>query len=171
MKNTSKNKFLTCFRPAVDFDSMLESESVIDPSIPRRKHERQNSTTNSMFLDQNCSKLIQDQVVGHRPKQTLAKVIKAVLFQTILNTIHKKNRYSHSCFGSKRSYSLHTRSSSSFKTNNEEIKAIETFLSSSSSSCSPEVAKIGGKLKHLLMFKFSCSFLCLALLLLSKIAS
>jgi putative methionine-R-sulfoxide reductase with GAF domain len=53
------------------------------------------------------------------------------------NTIHKKNRYSQSCFGSKRSYSLHTRSSSSFKTNNEEIKAIETFLSSSSSSCSP----------------------------------
>ncbi|XP_045800645.1 uncharacterized protein LOC123894632 isoform X1 [Trifolium pratense] len=136
MKNISKNKFLTCFRPAVDFDSMLESESVINPSINRRKHERQNSTTNSMFLDQNCSKLIQDQVVGHPPKQTLAKVIKAVVFQTILNTIHKKNRYSQSCFGSKRSYSLHTRSSS-FKKNKEEIKESESSLSSSSSSCSP----------------------------------
>ncbi|WJX73931.1 hypothetical protein P8452_57653 [Trifolium repens] len=136
MKNVSRNKFLTCFRPTVDFDSMLESESVIDPSINRRKHERQNSTSNSMFLDQNCSKLIQDQVVGHPPKQTLAKVIKAVVFQTILNTIHKKNRYSQSCFGSKRSYSLHTRSSS-FKTNKEEIKKIESSLSSSSSSCSP----------------------------------
>jgi Flp pilus assembly protein TadB len=52
------------------------------------------------------------------------------------NTIHKKNRYSQSCFGSKRSYSLHTRSSS-FKTNKEEIKKIESSLSSSSSSCSP----------------------------------
>jgi hypothetical protein len=67
---------------------MLESESVIDPSINRRKHERQNSTSNSMFLDQNCSKLIQDQVVGHPPKQTLAKVIKAVVFQTILVSLY-----------------------------------------------------------------------------------
>ncbi|CAI8592670.1 unnamed protein product [Vicia faba] len=132
MKSVSKNKFLTCFRP-VDFDTMLDESEDVNityPSTNRRKHETQNP----------ASSLIQNQVVDHPPKQTLAKVIKAVVFQTILNTrAHKKKRYSQNCFGSKRNYSLHTRtSSSSFKTNIEEIKGIESSLSSSSSSpCSP----------------------------------
>ncbi|AES67326.1 hypothetical protein MtrunA17_Chr2g0323311 [Medicago truncatula] len=138
MKSVSKNKFLTCFRPVIDLDDMLESETVPAPSTSRRKHATQNSATNSMSLDQNSPKSIQNQVAGHPPKQTLSKVIKAVMFQIILNTrANKKNLYSQTCFGSKRNYSLHTRSSSSFKTNIEEIKAIESPLSSPSSSYSP----------------------------------
>ncbi|KAI5412803.1 uncharacterized protein LOC127083365 isoform X2 [Lathyrus oleraceus] len=120
MKSVSKNKFLTCFRPVVDFDT-----NVAYPSTNRCKHDRASS---SMFSDGSGSRLIETHVVDHPPKQTLAKNTKA----------HKKKRYSQSCFGSKRNYSLHTRtSSSSFKTNIEE-KAIESSLSSSSSSlCSP----------------------------------
>ncbi|KAL5082106.1 hypothetical protein RYX36_010527 [Vicia faba] len=146
MKSVSKNKFLTCFRP-VDFDTMLDESEDVNityPSTNRRKHETQNP----------ASSLIQNQAVDHPPKQTLAKVIKAMVFQTILNTrAHKKKRYSQNCFGSKRNYSLHTRtsSSSSFKTNIEEIKGIESALSSSSSSpCSPCLSdsSICKKIKH-----------------------
>jgi len=84
MKNASKNKFLTCFRPVIDLDDMLESETVPAPSTSRRKHATQNSATNSMSPDQNSPKSIQNQVAGHPPKQTLSKVIKAVVFQIIL---------------------------------------------------------------------------------------
>lgn len=87
MKNVSKNKFLTCFRPVVDLDTMLdESEDVkiTYPSTNHCKHETQNSTNSSMFFSRNGSKLIESRAVDHPPKQTLSKVIKAVLFQTIL---------------------------------------------------------------------------------------
>jgi len=84
MRSVSKNKFLTCFRPVIDLDDMLESETVTAPSTSRRKLATQNSATNSIFPDQNSPKSIQNQVAGHPPKQTLSKVIKAVVFQIIL---------------------------------------------------------------------------------------
>nr|XP_004487350.1 uncharacterized protein LOC101514297 [Cicer arietinum] len=110
MKNVSKNKFLTCFRPVFDF-------------------EAQNSATESKFSEQNCSKSKLNEVACQPPKQTLAKNTRA----------HKKNRYQN-CFGSKRSYFIHTKSSCSStfnSTNIEEIKAIESSWSCSSSSSSP----------------------------------
>lgn len=76
MKSVSKNKFLTCFRPVVDFDT-----NVAYPSTNRCKHDRASS---SMFSDGSGSRLIETHVVDHPPKQTLAKVIKAMVFQTIL---------------------------------------------------------------------------------------
>lgn len=90
MKNVSKNKFLTCFRPVVDIDhDMLESEAISDHRSSTckhiaDKHDTTNSSTKSKFLSKKCSKLTQNQVVHQPPKNTLAKVIKVVVFETIL---------------------------------------------------------------------------------------
>lgn len=89
MKNVSKNKFLTCFRPVVDIDDILDSEAVSDHRSSTCKHiaddhETTNSSTKSKYLSEKCSKLTQDQVVRQAPKNTLAKVIKVVVFETIL---------------------------------------------------------------------------------------
>ncbi|XP_061362346.1 uncharacterized protein LOC133306085 [Gastrolobium bilobum] len=136
MKNASKNKFLNCFRPVVDIDAMLESRAVVDHSDSRK----------TMFSDQECQKITQNWVEPQRPKRTLAKVIKVVVFETLLNTrARNKNRYSQSCFGSKRDYSAYAESSStgseksmsslaSGNTKIQEIKAPELSFSSSSSS-------------------------------------
>lgn len=85
MKNVSKNKFLTsCFRPVVDddIDTMLDSEAVVDRSASRR------FACNPVASDKHdteCSKLTQGQVVRLQPpKRTLSKVIKAMVFETIL---------------------------------------------------------------------------------------
>ncbi|KAJ1394474.1 hypothetical protein SESBI_34176 [Sesbania bispinosa] len=122
MKNVSKNKFLTCFRPVVDIDAMLDSGAAVDRS------DKQN------------------RVVRQPPKRTFSKVIKAVVFETILNSkTRNKNRYGQSCFGSKRCYSAYTESSStsdekstvrlaSLGSKIKEINALELSSSSSSSS-------------------------------------
>ncbi|TKY48802.1 hypothetical protein E2542_SST26224 [Spatholobus suberectus] len=149
MRNVSKNRFLTCFRPVVDIDAMLESRAVVDHdrSSSRRfacipvadKHDTKNSTSKATFSDQ---ELTQNWVVPHPPKRKFSKVIRAVVFETVLNT-RVRNGYGQSCYGSKRGYSAYAESSSAgdekqalVVTNFQEIKAPE-WSSSISSSNSP----------------------------------
>ncbi|ESW21914.1 hypothetical protein PHAVU_005G110200 [Phaseolus vulgaris] len=118
MKNASKKKFLTCFRPVDDTDPMLQPRAVVDRSSSRRlactpvadKHDTRNSATKSTFSEQ---ELPQNLVVPHPPKPSFSKVIKAMLIETVLNTrARKKNLNSQTCFGSKRGYWPYTESSS-----------------------------------------------------------
>ncbi|KAK7257491.1 hypothetical protein RIF29_31510 [Crotalaria pallida] len=99
MRNVSRSKFLVCFRPVVDIDDMLESRVV-------NKHEKKKSSdTKSLFFKQVPSKISESWIMQEPPKRTLSRVIKAVVFQTMLKrrTRHK-NRPSHDSFESKHSY-------------------------------------------------------------------
>ena len=88
MRNVSKNRFLTCFRPVVDIDDMLEPKAaVVDDSASCRfacipvadKHDAKNSTTKATLSDQDM--LAQNWIVVPRPqKRTFSKIIKADLF-------------------------------------------------------------------------------------------
>ncbi|KAG4961044.1 hypothetical protein AAZX31_13G285800 [Glycine max] len=152
MRNVSKNRFLTCFRPVVDIDDMLEPKAaVVDDSASCRfacipvadKHDAKNSTTKATLSDQDM--LAQNWIVVPRPqKRTFSKIIKADLF--LLNTrARNKNLDGQGCFGSKRDYSAYTESSSTgdekkqafVGTNIQKIKPPE-WSSSISSSNSPE---------------------------------
>lgn len=94
MKNVSKNKFLTCFRPVdVDIDAMLESRPAVDRSTSHRfscipvadKHEKKNSETKHMSLEQECQKYTENNwVVPQTPKRRLIKVIEAMVLESIM---------------------------------------------------------------------------------------
>ncbi|XP_029128839.1 uncharacterized protein LOC114916392 [Cajanus cajan] len=150
MPNASKNnRFLTCFRPVVDIDSMLESRAVADRTSSQRftcipvsyKHDTKNSPTKPTFSDQDMP---QSSVVllPHPPKRTFSKVIKAVVFQTVLNTrVRNKNLHgqTQNCIGSKSGYSTCDEKKAFVVTNVQEIKAPEwspTVSSSNNSSVS-----------------------------------
>ncbi|XP_022635999.1 uncharacterized protein LOC111241601 [Vigna radiata var. radiata] len=117
MRNVSKKKFLTCFRPVHDTDAMLQPRAVVDRSSSRRfacipvadEHNAGSSATKSTFSEQE----LPQKVVPHPPKPTFSKEIKAMLIETVLNTkARKKNLDSQTCFGSKRGFSVYTESSS-----------------------------------------------------------
>jgi len=86
MRNVSKNKwFLTCFRPVVDIDDMLEPRAVVDHSANRRftcipvadKHDTKDSVTKTTFSEQEFAQ--NWVVVPHPQKRKFSKVIKAVV--------------------------------------------------------------------------------------------
>jgi len=84
MRNASKNKFLTCFRPVDDdTDDMLQPRAAVDRSSSRRFScipvADKSSATKSTFSEQ---ELPQNLVVS--PKPPLSKVIKAMLIETLL---------------------------------------------------------------------------------------
>ncbi|MED6186458.1 hypothetical protein PIB30_066862 [Stylosanthes scabra] len=113
-KKASKNKFLTCIRPAVDIDSMLEppeTAAIVDRSSSHRflcipvsgKH------------DENWISVAK----SHPPKRKLAKVIKALLlFETLLN---KSGQYKND-FGSSKGSSSPDLSSSSESSSPSSMK-------------------------------------------------
>lgn len=91
MRNVSKNRFLTCFRPdVVDIDAMLESRTVVDRTASRRlacitigdKHDTKNSTTKATFSEQ---ELAQNWIVPHHPKRTFSKVAKTELVSSLFS--------------------------------------------------------------------------------------
>ncbi|KAH7576835.1 hypothetical protein ACOSP7_002514 [Xanthoceras sorbifolium] len=154
MKNVSRNnKFLLCFRPVVEMDQLvLESESaaVIDHGS---RHSRAFKYINP---DQNKSSLVSEKsknsensmmVRRRRPSnRTLSKVIKAVLFETILaKRVRDRKSLIHdsSYKSSKRSFSGHTHKSLDSSDgyiqeikSNPVLSSQSSFGSSSSSSSS-----------------------------------
>ncbi|KAI4322601.1 hypothetical protein L6164_022278 [Bauhinia variegata] len=151
MRNVSKNKILLCFRPVVDIDVMLDSKPAVDLPRSRRfagfhleeKDSTKVSETKSMVLDKGSLKFSENSIANSSPKRTLSRVIKAVVFEKIMNRrASQKDGYFRDSFGSKRSYSTNTETSStgdeksilsqaSMDTNMQETK---TCLPSSSSS-------------------------------------
>ncbi|KAG4981193.1 hypothetical protein JHK84_034775 [Glycine max] len=80
MRNVSKNKwFLTCFRPVVDIDDMLEPRAVVDHSANRRftcipvadKHDTKDSVTKTTFSEQEFAQ--NWVVVPHPQKRKFSK--------------------------------------------------------------------------------------------------
>ena len=71
MKRVSRNRFLLCFRPVVDMEGVLQAESLVDSSasqgLPFISVENKEETKVSMS-----------------PKRTFSRVVKAVMFGTIL---------------------------------------------------------------------------------------
>ncbi|KAJ1376715.1 hypothetical protein SESBI_49650 [Sesbania bispinosa] len=135
MRTFSKNKFLLCFRPVVDIDTMLDSKALANHSASCRfpckpvseKHEMMKSSENKhVFFSQGSAKFSESWIMQHPPKRTICKVIKAVVFETILNrrTRHKNRYNNNDSFGSKHNYS----------TTYKEIKSPQSPLSTSSSS-------------------------------------
>ncbi|CAL0333896.1 unnamed protein product [Lupinus luteus] len=98
MRNVSRSKFLLCFRPVVDIDDVLKSKEA-------NKHEiKKSSDTKSEFFHQKSTKISESWIMQHPPKRTLSRVIKAVVFQTMLKTkTRSKNRYPRDSFGSEHS--------------------------------------------------------------------
>ncbi|KAJ7981374.1 putative Transmembrane protein [Quillaja saponaria] len=138
MKNVSKNKCsLLCFRPVVDMDAMLESRGVVVRNRRLRYLgvEENDGIKNSEILDNGCNKKYQDLGIHQNqpPKRTLSRLLKAVVFGTILNKrVRDKEHYCQDSYGSKRSsYSTNTQRSSR-ETNIEEIKPGLPLSSSSS---------------------------------------
>ncbi|CAJ1956434.1 unnamed protein product [Sphenostylis stenocarpa] len=88
MRNVSKKKFLTCFRPGDDMDAILQPRAVVDRSSSRRfacipvadRHDTNSSATKATFSKNPSTR--------------------------------RKNLDSQNCFGSKRGYSAYTESSS-----------------------------------------------------------
>ncbi|KAL0001807.1 hypothetical protein SO802_015588 [Lithocarpus litseifolius] len=72
MKSVSRNRFLLCFRPVVDMEGVLQAKSLVDSSasqgLPFFSVENKDETKVSMS-----------------PKRTFSRVVKAVMFGTILN--------------------------------------------------------------------------------------
>ncbi|CAJ2654957.1 unnamed protein product [Trifolium pratense] len=112
MKSFSKNKFFHCFRPVVDIDAMLESKVAAHCS-------------ESWFMQ-------------HPKKQTVSKLIKAVILETILNKrARHQNRYSLDCFGgSKKNCSTHKKESKASQS------SLSTLSTQSSSFSSPKVSQL-----------------------------
>ncbi|XP_061356777.1 uncharacterized protein LOC133301169 [Gastrolobium bilobum] len=142
MRSFSKNKFLFCFRPVVDIDTMLESKVATHTSTNRGfpcipvsdKHEMMKiSPSKSVFSHRLSPKFSYSSIMQHPPKRTICRVIKAVVFDTILNrrTRHK-SRHSNDSFGSKHSYSSYTET----KTPQSPLSTSSSHGSSSSSSSS-----------------------------------
>ena len=71
MKSVSRNGFLLCFRPVVDMEGVLQAESLVDSSasqgLPFISEENKEEKKVSMSL-----------------KRTFSRVVKAVMFGTIL---------------------------------------------------------------------------------------
>lgn len=71
MKSVSRNRFLLCFRPVVDMEGVLQAESLVDSSasqgLPFISEENKEEKKVSMSL-----------------KRTFSRVVKAVMFGTIL---------------------------------------------------------------------------------------
>lgn len=94
MKTVSRNKFLLCFRPVVDVDDLvLNSKSGVDHSKKQalryvgmeKKENMKNSASSSLLLDSGCStSSSENSVILHSPKKRFSRVIKAVLFETIM---------------------------------------------------------------------------------------
>ncbi|KAI4334046.1 hypothetical protein L6164_018784 [Bauhinia variegata] len=126
MRSISKNKALLCFRPVVDIDVMLEPKSAADRPPSRRfscfpveeKNGMKVSETKTIFLDKgSIQKLSENSIANPPPKRTLSRVIKAVIFEMILNRrANQKNRYLGNSYGTKRSYSTNTETSSTGST-------------------------------------------------------
>ncbi|KAH1144064.1 hypothetical protein AAZX31_12G187900 [Glycine max] len=160
MRNVSKNKwFLTCFRPVVDIDDMLEPRAVVDHSANRRftcipvadKHDTKDSVTKTTFSEQEFAQ--NWVVVPHPQKRKFSKNTRA----------RNKNLDGQSCFGSKGGYSASTESSSTGDekkqafagTNIPKIKPPE-WSSRISSSNSPESKSESPKDQVEKQKKFQC---------------
>ncbi|KAL2331771.1 hypothetical protein Fmac_019352 [Flemingia macrophylla] len=166
MKNTSKNnRFLTCFRPVVDIDAILEpGATVADRTSSQRfacipvadKHDTKNSVTKATFSDQD---LARNSVVLVPPpsKRTFSKVIKAVVFETLLNTrVRNKNHHGQTqrCFGSsKRGYSTCDEKQAFVVANIQAIKVPEWSSTISSSNSPVSESKIESTKEQVLVEK------------------
>ncbi|OIW08405.1 hypothetical protein TanjilG_03081 [Lupinus angustifolius] len=119
MRNISRNKFLLCFRPVVDIDDMLESE------VANKHDVKKSSNTRSEFFDQVPTKISESWIMQHPPKRTISRVIKTLVFPTMLKTkTRRKNRYPNDSFGSRHSY------------DSEDSQSVLSSSSSSSSASS-----------------------------------
>ncbi|KAJ0053298.1 hypothetical protein Pint_02136 [Pistacia integerrima] len=154
MKNVSRNKFLLCFRPVVDMDLVLETEGGTDRSRKNQTLKYIAAENNySASEDNQSSKISKNSMVIRHPSQrTFSKVIKAVLFETILaKRVHDGKNLSQDSFKSSsgRSFSRQrsgddksvNRANSVDTLNFQEIKTNQVLFSqlsigSSSSSCS-----------------------------------
>ncbi|XP_054794066.1 uncharacterized protein LOC129299622 [Prosopis cineraria] len=96
MTNSSKNKFFLCFRPVVDLDVMLDSPVPSHPSPACRF-----SSDSAPHKDE-----IHNPHSSLPPKRKLSRLIKAMVFETILSRrSHRKNRSRRDSFESEGSYS------------------------------------------------------------------
>ncbi|PRQ52957.1 hypothetical protein RchiOBHm_Chr2g0161211 [Rosa chinensis] len=152
MKNGSRSKFLLCFRPVVDMEMVVESKGVVVDRPTRRSRTKpientkvektkvvevkeeeevkvQAPLTKTMSLDRECSMISSQssKMPRSRHNRTFSRVIKAVVFETILAKKVRDGRVvRQDSFGSKRSYSMNRRKSLSLETNELMITPAET---------------------------------------------
>ncbi|MED6204987.1 hypothetical protein PIB30_013983 [Stylosanthes scabra] len=120
----SKNKFLTCIRPAVDIDSMLEPPKTAAVVVDRSSSHRFLCIPASGKHDENWISVAK----SHPPKRKLAKVIKAVLlFETLLNKSGQyKNDFGSSKGSSSPDLSSSSESSSPSSTKKSMLRVVES---------------------------------------------
>ncbi|XP_050384068.1 uncharacterized protein LOC126800704 [Argentina anserina] len=165
MKNASRSKFLLCFRPVVDMEMVVESKGVVVDRPTRRartkpientKVERTKVVevreeeeevevkaplTKTMSLDRQCSMISSQcsKVPRSRHNRTFSRVIKAVVFETILaKKVRDGRAFRQDSFGSKRRGSSLSLESDELMTTPSETNARQVRVSSSSN---PDSAK------------------------------
>ncbi|XP_062028672.1 uncharacterized protein LOC133744605 [Rosa rugosa] len=172
MKNGSRSKFLLCFRPVVDMEMVVESKGVVVDRPTRRSRTKpientkvektkvvevkeeeeeeevkvQAPLTKTMSLDRECSMISSQssKMPRSRHNRTFSRVIKAVVFETILAKKVRDGRVvRQDSFGSKRSYSMNRGKSLSLETDELMITPTETNSHEVKVNCSsnPDSAK------------------------------
>nr|XP_023889532.1 uncharacterized protein LOC112001590 [Quercus suber] len=130
MKSVSRNKFLLCFRPVVDMEGVLQAKSLVDSSasqgLPFISVENKEETKVSMS-----------------PKRTFSRVVKAVMFGTILNKRVRDRKGCHQdSYQSKRGLSMnYERNRASVDNTNSALSHSSSYASSDSSSCSGSISE------------------------------
>ncbi|KAK3184267.1 hypothetical protein Dsin_031553 [Dipteronia sinensis] len=152
-RNNSSNKFLVCFKPVVDMDRLvLESKSsvVIDHHGSRSQRRSSCNCINPENRSENVKKSEKSMMVRCPWNKTMSKVIKAVLFETILakrvrdrkserKSLTLQDSYHHHQ-SSKRSFSNSRHTHKSLNSSDHYVQQIKSnpvlsSQSSSSSSC------------------------------------
>ncbi|XP_050245978.1 uncharacterized protein LOC126693979 [Quercus robur] len=130
MKSVSRNRFLLCFRPVVDMEGVLQAKSLVDSSasqgLPFISVENKEETKVSMS-----------------PKPTFSRVVKAVMFGTILNKrVRDRKRCHQDSYQSKRGLSMnYDRNRASVDNTNSGLSHSSSYASSDSSSCSGSISE------------------------------
>ncbi|XP_030928852.1 uncharacterized protein LOC115954981 [Quercus lobata] len=130
MKSVSRNRFLLCFRPVVDMEGVLQAKSLVDSSasqgLPFISVENKEETKVSMS-----------------PKRTFSRVVKAVMFGTILNKRVRDRKGCHQdSYQSKRGLSMnYERNRASVDNTNSGLSHSSSYASSDSSSCSGSISE------------------------------
>lgn len=142
MKNVSRNKFLLCFRPVVDMDIMLESKGVLDGS----------ASQGLQYVSVENKEETKETKALMTPKRSFSRLVKAVMFDTILT---KRVRDRKNSYRSKRSLLTNSERSidklvnrASVDGNIQEMKTNSGLLQSSSfgsywssSTCSSPISE------------------------------
>ncbi|KAK2650946.1 hypothetical protein Ddye_018435 [Dipteronia dyeriana] len=129
-RNNSSNKFLVCFKPVVDMDQLvLESKSSvvnIDHHGSRSQRRLPFNCINPENRSENVKKSEKSMMVRCPSNKTVSKVIKAVLFETILAKRVRDRKSERKSSTLQDSYHHHQSSKRSFSNSRRTHKSLDS---------------------------------------------